>query len=86
MARYLYIKYGKLWGGINAVEPGDNLIPPERPRALRVLLDKRYGGNIGEFASDINLPRILVSSIVSVHGKPRKNESGASVVEFARPV
>ena len=85
-ARYLYIRYGKLWGGTSAAEPGDNLIPPERPRALRVLLDKRYGVDIGKFASDISLPRMLVNSIVSVHGKPRENDSGGSVLEFARSI
>lgn len=79
--KYLCTQVSRRGWRIN--EPGSELLPPERPRALRKMAEVVYDGNLAALADDLKFPRALVRELAGAYSAaPEQARPKSSVVPF----
>ena len=80
--RYLFQQVSRK--GWRKIEPGSELLPPERPRALRKMAEIIYQGNASALADATDMPVKEVRRLLGAYSAGPMRPKGSSVVAFRR--
>ena len=81
---YLFEQIGR--AGLRMAEPENLAVPLEKPRALRQMVEIRYGRPIDyrKLAADTKLTPVMLQKIMGVHAEGNTGRKGGSVSPFRR--
>jgi len=85
--QYYYLFEQMSRAGFRTAEPANLAVPIEKPRALRQMVEMRYGRPIDyrRLSADTKLPSALLEKIIDVHAAGNRKPTGGSVAPFRRP-